>query len=99
MWRHLSATSGVSRPLSKTSQQTARLSGCVARGRCHTPFCEKRAKVAPSSGTQLGSMAESWAWRRMTSECKIEFIKVGRFIRIRKSVIDAYLNENTVKPH
>jgi excisionase family DNA binding protein len=67
----------------------------------HSAWC------SGDSGSPLLSIEDAAAyantsdrrWRRMTSECKIEFIKVGRFIRIRKSVIDAYLNENTVKPH
>jgi excisionase family DNA binding protein len=36
--------------------------------------------------------------RRMVAERKIEYVKVGRLIRFRQSVLDAYLAEHTQRP-
>jgi excisionase family DNA binding protein len=36
--------------------------------------------------------------RRLVEERRIAFVKVGRHVRIRESVLDAYLAANTVEP-
>jgi excisionase family DNA binding protein len=36
--------------------------------------------------------------RQMVAERKIEFVKVGGLLRFRRSVLDAYLAENTRRP-
>lgn len=36
-------------------------------------------------------------WRRLVDERRITFTKVGRYVRIRRSVIDDYLARNTVE--
>ncbi len=36
--------------------------------------------------------------RRLVAERRIEFVKVGRHVRIRESVLAAYLEAHTVKP-
>lgn len=36
--------------------------------------------------------------RRLIAERRIAFVKVGRHVRIRRSVLDAWLNAQTVEP-
>jgi excisionase family DNA binding protein len=36
--------------------------------------------------------------RRLIEERRIEFVHVGRNVRIRESVVDAYILANTVQP-
>jgi excisionase family DNA binding protein len=36
--------------------------------------------------------------RRLIAERRIEFVHVGRHVRIRESVVDAYLTAGTVHP-
>jgi excisionase family DNA binding protein len=36
--------------------------------------------------------------RRLIEERRIEFVHVGRNVRIRESVLDAYIEANTVRP-
>ncbi|MFI1097536.1 excisionase family DNA-binding protein [Streptomyces sp. NPDC020917] len=36
--------------------------------------------------------------RRLISERRIAFVKVGRHVRITESVLDAYVTANTVNP-
>ena len=36
--------------------------------------------------------------RRLIEERRIEFVHVGRNVRIRESVLDAYIAANTVRP-
>ena len=36
--------------------------------------------------------------RRLIEERRIEFVKVGSHVRIRESVLNAYIEENTVEP-
>ncbi|GAA1506500.1 helix-turn-helix domain-containing protein [Streptomyces albidochromogenes] len=36
--------------------------------------------------------------RRLIAERRIAFVKVGRHVRIAESVLDAYINGNTVQP-
>jgi excisionase family DNA binding protein len=36
--------------------------------------------------------------RRLIEERRIEFVHVGRNVRIRESVLDAYILANTVRP-
>lgn len=37
-------------------------------------------------------------WRRLIDERRVEFTRVGKYVRVRKSVIDEYLVRNTVEP-
>ncbi|MFK0296614.1 excisionase family DNA-binding protein [Streptomyces sp. NPDC090442] len=36
--------------------------------------------------------------RRLVEERRITFVKVGRHVRIRESVVEAYIAANTVEP-
>jgi excisionase family DNA binding protein len=36
--------------------------------------------------------------RRLIEERRIEFVHVGRNVRVRESVLDAYIEANTVRP-
>ncbi|WP_283138815.1 excisionase family DNA-binding protein [Rhizohabitans arisaemae] len=36
--------------------------------------------------------------RRLIQQRRIEFVKVGRHVRIRTSVLDAYITEHSVEP-
>ncbi|MCX4236672.1 excisionase family DNA-binding protein [Streptomyces ortus] len=36
--------------------------------------------------------------RRLIEERRIEYVKVGRHVRIRESVVEAYMAANTVQP-
>ncbi|MEV7378400.1 excisionase family DNA-binding protein [Streptomyces lydicus] len=36
--------------------------------------------------------------RRLIEERRIEYVKVGRHVRIRESVVEAYMANNTVQP-
>ncbi|SHI23412.1 excisionase family DNA-binding protein [Streptomyces sp. 3214.6] len=36
--------------------------------------------------------------RRLVEERRIEYVKVGRYVRIRESVVEAYIAVNTVQP-
>jgi excisionase family DNA binding protein len=36
--------------------------------------------------------------RRLIEERRIEFVKIGSHVRIRESVLNAYIEENTVAP-
>lgn len=36
--------------------------------------------------------------RRLIAERRIEFVKVGRHVRIRESVLDAFIQSGVVKP-
>jgi excisionase family DNA binding protein len=36
--------------------------------------------------------------RRLVAERRIEFVRVGRHVRIRESVVHAYIEANTVRP-
>lgn len=36
--------------------------------------------------------------RRLIEERRIEFVRVGRHVRIRESVLNAYIESRTVKP-
>ncbi|WP_042374641.1 excisionase family DNA-binding protein [Streptacidiphilus neutrinimicus] len=36
--------------------------------------------------------------RRLIEERRIEFVHVGRLVRIRESVVTAYIEANTVRP-
>ena len=36
--------------------------------------------------------------RRLIEERRIEYVKVGRHVRIRESVVEAYMTANTVQP-
>ncbi|MGH3790991.1 MAG: excisionase family DNA-binding protein [Pseudonocardiaceae bacterium] len=36
--------------------------------------------------------------RRLIEERRIEFVKIGSHVRIRESVLSAYIEENTVAP-
>jgi excisionase family DNA binding protein len=36
--------------------------------------------------------------RRLIEERRIEFVRVGRHVRIKESVLDAYIESRTVKP-
>ncbi|MDX3129879.1 excisionase family DNA-binding protein [Streptomyces europaeiscabiei] len=36
--------------------------------------------------------------RRLIEERRIAFVKVGRYVRISESVVDAYIAANTVQP-
>ena len=36
--------------------------------------------------------------RRLIAERRIEFVKVGRYVRIRESVVDDFIQSGVVKP-
>ncbi|MFF4903673.1 excisionase family DNA-binding protein [Streptomyces sp. NPDC001260] len=36
--------------------------------------------------------------RRLVEERRIAYVKVGRYVRIKESVVDAYIEANTVQP-
>ncbi|MFI5792585.1 excisionase family DNA-binding protein [Streptomyces sp. NPDC051677] len=36
--------------------------------------------------------------RRLVEERRIAYVKVGRYVRIRQSVVEAYIAVNTVQP-
>jgi excisionase family DNA binding protein len=54
------------------------------------------AQVAELLGTKEDS-GERFP-RRLIAERRIEFVHVGRHVRIRESVVNAYISANTVKP-
>ncbi|MFC4503214.1 MULTISPECIES: excisionase family DNA-binding protein [Streptomyces] len=49
---------------------------------------------------RLGTWEESGERfpRRLVEERRIAYVKVGRYVRIRESVIEAYIAANTVQP-
>jgi excisionase family DNA binding protein len=49
---------------------------------------------------RLGTWKESGERfpRRLIEERRIAFVKVGRHVRIRESVVDEYIEANTVRP-
>ncbi|MGJ5827995.1 excisionase family DNA-binding protein [Streptomyces ossamyceticus] len=49
---------------------------------------------------RLGTWEESGERfpRRLIEERRIAFVKVGRYVRIPESVVDAYIAANTVQP-
>ena len=49
---------------------------------------------------RLGTWEESGERfpRRLIDERRITFVKVGRYVRIPESVVDEYIDANTVRP-
>ncbi|MGW3066237.1 excisionase family DNA-binding protein [Streptomyces sp. NPDC001130] len=53
-------------------------------------------QVAVRLGTWEGS-GERFP-RRLIEERRIAYVKVGRYVRIRESVVEAFIEANTVRP-
>ncbi|MFG2458000.1 excisionase family DNA-binding protein [Streptomyces sp. NPDC048523] len=49
---------------------------------------------------RLGTWKESGERfpRRLIEERRISYVKVGRYVRIKESVVEAYIEANTVQP-
>jgi excisionase family DNA binding protein len=49
---------------------------------------------------RLGTWEESGERfpRRLVEERRIPYVKVGRYVRIKESVVEAYIEANTVQP-